>query len=251
MQFDRVFDYISGNTVKDPKREATDQKLKAMAIAFNNYLWNGDHATDPDGVEGIVKRLTTYPARQSIRFAGTGAAAALDPTASVANGNLFWTHLEEMYQYCNDGGADMWLMRLDTWLGVGRVIRFIQASGGNWIGAQKDIFGKKDIPTLFGAPVYDPGLLNDQTTEVIAAEADDAATAANAVRLSAISFDSMQGFTGIQLNEMTPYDPLSGGEMESIPSKLARIDWWIGFTGFGSYGLTQGLNLEPPANWTA
>ena len=251
IQFDRVFDYVAGNTVQDPKRAATDQKLAAMKIAFNNYLVNGDHAVDPDGVEGVIKRLSTYPARQRIRFAGTGAAAALDPTSSVANGNLFWTHLEEMHQYCNDGGTAFWLMNLATWLGVGRVIRFIQASAGNWIGVQKDVFGKKDIPTLFGAPIYDPGLLNDQTTEVIANDADDAGTATNSTTILNASTDSMQGFTGIQLNDMNPYDPLTGGEMEAQPSKLVRIDWWIGFTGFGSYGLTQGHNLEPTTAWTA
>lgn len=249
MQFDRVFDYLKGNTVKDPKREIIDQKLMAMKIKFNDYLINGDHGTDADGFEGFKKRLSLFPTRQSVYFAGSGATAALDPTASVANGNLFYTKLEEIKAYTNDGNVSAWFMNLGLKLGLGRVIRYIQASGGNWLGAEKDVFGR-DQPTLWGAPVYDCGLKEDQSTEVEAAEADDAGTATNAVRVYAISTDAQQGIQGIQLNEMTPYDPLNGGEEESIPSTLTRIDWWIGLTSFGSYGLAQGTNVEPSSAWT-
>ena len=249
IKFDRVFDFISGNTVKDPKREVTDQKLAALKIMFNNYLINGDHATDGDGVEGLIKRMTNYPSRQTVLGAGTGASAALDPTASVANGNTFWNQLQKVHKYTNEGNVAFWLMTQDIQLGLARSLRYIQASGGNWLSTQKDIFDQ-DVVTLFGAPIYDPGLANDQSTELIASGADDAGTGTNSTRIFAVSTDTMQGFQGIQLNDFTPYDPLTGGEMESIPSKITRIDWWIGFTGFGSYGLGQLRNVEPLANWT-
>jgi hypothetical protein len=219
-----------------------------MALKFNDYLINGDHAVDADGYEGLKKRASLMPSRQTVYFAGASA-AALDPTASAANGNTFWAKLEEMHTYANNGQHNLWLMNEGTKLGLGRSLRYIQSGGGNWLSTTKDSFDR-DVPTLWGSPVVDPGLLNDQSTEVIAAEADGAGTATNAVRVFCLSFDKMNGITGIQLNDFNPYDPLAGGEMESIPSKLMRIDWWVGLTMFGSYGFTQGRNVEPLSAWT-
>jgi len=249
INFDRVFEKVT-NTIIPMKQLQTDMKLLSMALTWNNYLINGDHATDGDGIEGLNKRVSNMPSRQTVRFAGTGSSAPLDPTASVANGQRFFTKLEEAHVRCNRGQVNAILCNEGTKLGFGRVARYISASGGTFLDVTKDSFDR-DIPTYRGAPIIDAGYQKDQTTEVITdtQTADDAG--ADSTSLYFTSFNSEQGVIGIQLSDMEVYDPLNGGEQESIPAKLLRIDWWNGLASFGSYGIVRAMNLEAPADWTA
>jgi hypothetical protein len=247
--FDRVFEKIK-NVIIDPKRAQIDLHTRSMGVTFNNYWINGDHAVDPDGFEGLRKRVSLMPARQTVFFAGA-AAAGLDPTASVANGNLFWTHLEEMHVRTNGGQHNAWFMNEGMKLGLGRTLRFIQASAGNWLSTTKDSFDR-DVPTLWGSSVYDMGLLIDQATEIITATEPGGTGVLNTTSLYCASFNEQQGVVGIQLGgPMDVYDPLNGGEQEALPAKMVRIDWWCGLAGFGSYGIARGRNVESAGNWTA
>ena len=65
-----------------------------------------------------------------------------------------------------------------------------------------------------------------------------------------MSFDEQQGVTGIQLSDMEVYDPNGGGEMETAPAKLMRLEWWVGLASFGSHGIVRGRNLAAPSSWT-
>lgn len=247
IKYDRVFDKIK-NTIVDMKQMQTDMKLMAMALKFNEYFISGDHASDPKGFQGLQKRVASMPSRQSVYFAGASA-AALDPTASAANGRAFWNKMEELHYKTNRGEHSAFLSNEGIKWGVGRVARYIQATGGNVLDVTKDSFDRS-IPTLWGSPLIDVGLKKDQSTEIItdAEAAGDAGT--DATSIYAVAFNERQGIMGIQLSDMEVYDPLDGGEQESTPTKLVRIDWWVGLASFGSYGIVRGRNVEGASNWT-
>lgn len=249
IKFDRVFEKVS-NTIVDMKRMQTDMKLKALALTFNDYLINGDHATDGDGFEGLKKRVSNMPSRQSVYFAGASA-AALDVTAAAANVHTFFKHLEEMHTYTNGGQAQAILCNESMKLGFGAAARYLGAAGGTFLDVTKDSF-ERQIPTYMGSPIIDVGLKTDQSTQIIT-DAETAGDAgADATSLYMCSFNEQQGITGIQLPPgLETYDPFAGGESETGPYKMLRVEWWLGLAGFGSYGITRGRNVEGATNWTA
>ena len=247
IEFDRVFDKIK-NTIIDPKTDQVNQKLKAMSLTFNDYLINGDHGTDPDGFEGLKKRIDSYPSRQKVGFAG-GSAAALDPTSSTASAKTFLNTWEKAHYRCNRGAVNGILMNEGMYWGFGQVMRYLGISGGNIMDVTKDSFDR-EVLTYKGSPFIDVGLKKDQTTEIITQTEVAGDAGADATSIYFVSFGIDEAISGIQLSDMEVYDPLNGGERESKPTKLERIDWWVGLAGFGSYGITRAWNVEGPDNWT-
>lgn len=244
--YDRVFDKL-GNVVQDPKKVQTDMALLSMALTFNDYLINGDQATDPLGFEGLKKRASLMPTRQSVYFAGSSS-AALDPTASVANANTFFSKLEEVHYKTNRGQVGALIMNEGMVYGLGRIARYVNASGGFFLGIGKDSFDR-DIMTYKGTRIVDPGFKRDQSTEIITDTETAGDAGADASSLYGISFDEQQGVRGIQLSALEVYDPLNGGEMESTPQKKVRLEWWCGLASYGSFGLVRGRNFEGASQW--
>jgi len=248
IEFDRVFDKIA-NTIIDPKTDQTKQKLKALALTYNDYFINGDHATDADGFEGLKKRIDAMPSRQKVHFTTNSTDSVLDPTASAANARLFLDKLEELHYKCNRGQVNAFLMNEGLYYGLGRVLRYLGASGAGLLATTRDSFDR-EINTYKGAPMIDIGLKRDQTTEIITNTETAGDAGSDATSIYAVSFGTDEALTGIQLSPMDVYDPLAGGERESKPTKLMRIDWWIGLANFGSYGIARGWNIEAPSAWT-
>jgi len=247
IEFDRVFEKIQ-NTIVDPKTDQVNQKMKALGFTFNDYFINGDHATDPDAFEGLKKRVSLLPSRQTVGFAGASS-AALDPTASTANARTFVDTFEKAMYRTNSGQVNAILCNEGIKWGLGKVLRYVGVSGGNWLDMTKDSFDR-EYPTYKGVPLIDVGLKKDQVTEIITETEVAGDAGADATSIYFVSFGIEDGLTGIQLAPLEVYDPLNGGERESKPTKLTRIDWWIGMAGFGSYGLTRAWNVEGAANWT-
>lgn len=247
IEIDRVFKKITGSMIQDPKTLQVAMKTKAMAIKFADYFVNGDHAVDPDGFEGLKKRISNMPSRQSVRASAT--TDILDPTASVANARLFFDKWEEAYYKCNNGNVNAILANEGLRWGLGRVLRYLGASGGTLLDTTKDEF-EREILSYKGAPIHDAGLKADQVTEIISATetAEDSGTDATSAYM--VSWDMEQGVTGIQLSDIEVYDPLNGAEQSNKPTNLVRVEWWCGLAGFGSYGFTRLHNIETPASWT-
>jgi hypothetical protein len=245
--YDRVFEKVK-NTIVDMKKMQTDMKLLSIALTFNDYFINGDHGTDADGFVGLKTRVSNMPSRQTVYFAGASS-AGLDPTSSTANGRAFIDGLEEMHYKTNRGEHNAFFCNEGIKWGVGRVLRYINTAGGNMLDVTKDSF-ERSIPTLWGSPIYDMGLKKDQSTEIITATESGGTGVANTTSVYAAAFNEQQGITGIQLDGLESYDPLNGGEQESTPAKMVRVEWWLGLAGFGSYGVVRGRNVESAGNWT-
>jgi len=246
IQLDRVFDFIK-NTITDAKQAHVDAKLKAMAFKFNDYWINGDHATDPDGFEGLKKRIANMPSRQTINFGGA-AAAALDPTASAANARTFLQRVRECHYKCNGGKHNAWYMNEALQWGILSVLDYLQMQG-NFMDITKDNY-ERTVVSMYQSPIIDPGLKKDQSTEIITQTETASDDGADATSMYCVCFDAKEGITGIQLNDLKAYDPNNGGEMETTPAQQVRIDWWVGVAGAASHGATRGMNLEGPDNWT-
>jgi len=248
INFDRLFEKIK-NYIRDPKVEQTQMKLKALALNFNDYFINGDQATDQDGFEGLKKRVSLMPSTQSVYFAAANAAAA-DPTGSVAAARAFMDKWDEVHGYCNDGKVNAFFMNKGLKLGFAKVIRYAQISGGNVLDVTKDLLGR-DILTYKGVPFYDVGVTRDQSTEIITDTETAGDAGADATSVYAVSFGADdEGLTGIQLSPLEVYDPLNGGEQETVPAKLVRLEWACGLANFGAHSITRGRNLEGVGGWT-
>ena len=247
IELDRVFKKITGSLIQGPRTLQIEMKTKAMAIKFSDYFINGDHAVDVDGFEGLKKRVSNMPSRQSVR--ASASTDILDPTASVANARLFLDKWEQAMYSANGGNVNAILCNEGLKWGLGRVLRYLNAAGGVLLDTSKDEF-EREILTYKGAPIMDAGLKSDQSTEIISATetAEDAGTDATSAYF--VSFNMEQGITGIQLSEMETYDPLDGAEKSDKPTNLVRVEWWCGLAGFGSYGFTRLHNIETPSSWT-
>lgn len=251
IKFDRVFEKVK-NVIVDPKVNEVNKKLKALSMTFNDYFINGDHATDPDGFEGLKKRIASMPSRQSVYFAGAagGSTAALDPTASVANANAFLGKFEEAHYKCNAGKVSAVFMNESMYWGFGRLLRYVGSAGGNLMDMTKDQFDRTQI-TYKGTRFIDVGMKRDQSTEIITDTETALDSGADATSMYFVSFGDDEGLMGAQLGPMEVYDPLNGGEQESTPTKLLRIDWWLGLVSLGKYCMVRAINCEGASNWTA
>lgn len=245
LKFDRVFDKVQ-NTIVDPKVQQTQMKLKALALDFNNYFINGDHATDVDGFEGLKKRVASMPTRQTISM---GSSDSTNPTASAAAARLFLDKWEEAWYKCNQGNVRGIFLNEAMYYGFGRVLRYLQIAAGNLLDVTKDSFDRQ-VLTYRGSPFIDMGWKKDQSTEIIPVNEVALDAGADSTSVYFADFSIEQGITGIQLSPMETYDPNKGGEMSAQPATQLRMEWWCGLANFGSYGFTRLKNIKDPAAWS-
>jgi hypothetical protein len=245
INYDRVLDKVT-NVVIPMKTLQTQMFLKAKALVWNDYFINGDHATDEDGIEGIKKRVANMPARQTV---SCGITNSWDPTADAASARRFMDDWEKAYYRCNGGKVSAIFLNEDLMWGFGRVIRYLNLTGAGVLSLAKDQF-EREIMSYKGAKFVDMGLKRDQSTEIITDTEAAADGTGDATSAYFVSFGLDEGLIGIQLENPAIYDPLSGGEQESTPTKLLRLDWWNGLANFGSYGITRLWNIEAPDAWT-
>lgn len=245
--YDRVIEKLT-NMIEDPITLQTKMKIKVLAYQWKDQFINGDHAVEPDGFEGLKKRVANLPTRQKVCATTVATAAPLDPTASTALARRYLDVLDEARQYCNGKQVDAIFANEGQVLGIGRVMRFLQLNG-NMLDVGKDTVGREFL-TLLGKPVFDMGYKYDQATEIITNTEVAGDAGADSTSMYFASFDKDEGIYGIQLSPMEVYDPLNGGESSSSPALLRRIDWWNGLAMFGSYGLVRLWNIAAPSTWS-
>lgn len=182
---------------------------------------NGDQAVDPNGFEGLKKRVSNMPARQTISLDSSG--TPLSVFTSSTTEHQFVDAIHQAKKYCGGKATHLWCNE-KTWLGLGQVARRL-----NLYQEITDALGRT-WDTLAGLKFLDIGLKSDLSTEIIT-NTEDAGNGANdSTSIYVARVDSSDGLKGIQLAGTTPmaYDPLAGGEKESGPQKLRRIDWGVG-----------------------
>jgi len=211
----------------------TNMKMKAKAVSFtfNDNFINGDHGVDPDAFEGIKKRVSNMPARQTIDLASAG--YALKVKASTANENTFLDALHEAVKVVD--GATHLIMNEDTWIQFGSVLRNLGLSY-NVLALYDKVW-----ENFRGVPLVDIGLTADKSTEIISSAEDPGDGGNDSTSIYAVRMDTDDGLRAIQLKGTGPdvYDPLNGGEMESGPQLLRRIDWAVGLYNLSQYSICR------------
>lgn len=217
----------NGNVIEDPLTTQSRMKAKAVAFAFNNAFVNGDQAVDPDSFEGLKKRVSNMPARMTIDLASAG--DSLKVLANDTNMHAFVDAIHEAIKYVD--GATHIFCNETSWLGLGRVARRL-----NLYQQITDALGRT-WNTIEGTPFVDVGLKADKSTEIITNTEDPGDGGNDSTSLYVARLDDDDGLHGITLagHELEVYDPLGGGEMESGPQYLRRIDWGVGLFNLSQY----------------
>jgi hypothetical protein len=246
MRMDRVYDKL-GNYIKDPRQQNIEMITKSAAFKFKNQLINGDHGTTPDGFEGLKKRISNMSTRQYMMIGNTSGNAPYDPKATVSSAINFVDYWEQAHYKANEGDVQMIILNEAMYWGFTRVLRYAGIEYGAMMDITKDQFDR-NVVTYKGVPFVDVGWQIDMATEVIT-NTEPVGTSNTGTSVYFVPLNMEQGITGIQLDNLEVYDPLNGGEMESLPSKLMRLEWWCGIAGFGSYGPTRLAGIQDPAAW--
>lgn len=205
-----------------------------VKVLKQQQVINGDQAVDPDGFEGIKKRISNMPARQTIDLFNTVESGdRLTILKASADEHYFVDAIHKAKKYCQ--GATHLFCNEDTWLGLGQVARRL-----NLYQQITDALGKT-WDTLAGLKFIDVGVKGDLSTEIITNTEDPGDGGNNATSLYVCRIDSDDGLNGIQLAGTSPkaYDPLTGGELESGPQRLRRIDWAVGLTNLSQHCMVR------------
>lgn len=219
----KIDNFLTGNAnvVQDPLTTQMNMKAKAVAFAFNNAFINGDQGVDPDTFEGLKKRVSNMPTRMTIWLDSNanGTGTTLDVLASTTNEHKFLDAIHRARKFVD--GATHILCNETSWIGLGQTARRL-----NLFQLIEDALGRT-WEAIGPTPFIDVGLKADKTTEIIPT---NEAPNADSTSIYVVRMDMDDGLHGITLagHELDVYDPLTGGEMESGPQKLRRIDWGVG-----------------------
>lgn len=217
----------NANVIQDPLTTQMNMKAKSVAFKFNDAFINGDQGVDPDSFEGLKKRASNMPSRMTIDLASSG--DSLKVLASSTNEHTFVDALHQARKYVD--GATHIFCNETVWIGLGQVARRLNlyqqitdALGTTW-----DAIG----PT----PFIDVGLKSDKSTEIITNTEDPGDGGNDSTSIYVVRMDMDDGLHGLTLagHELDVYDPLTGGEMESGPQYLRRIDWGVGLFNLSQY----------------
>lgn len=236
----KVDRFLTGNAnvVQDPLTTQMQMKAKTVAFKFNDAFINGDQAVDPDSFEGLKKRVANAPARMTISLS-PGAGDSLKVLANTANEHTFIDAVHQAVKFVD--GATHIFCNETTWLGLGQVARRL-----NLFQVIEDALGHKWQSISSGSsflPFIDVGLKSDKTTEIITNTEDpgDAGNDATSIYVARMEMETSDGLYGLTLegHELDVYDPLTGGEMESGPQVLRRIDWGVGLYNLSQFSIAR------------
>ncbi len=225
----------TGARRQTPLEVAMQMKAKSVAFKFTDQFINGDAGVDPDGFDGLKKRVANMPSRQTIDLAVAG--DSLKVLASSANEQTWIDAIHIAVKRVN--GATHIFANEDVYLGLGQVARRL-----NLYQNITDAYGRTWGSISSGSaqlPFVDVGLKSDKSTEIITNTEDPGDAGNDSTSVYVVRMDTSDGLHGIQLQGTGPeaYDPLEGGEMESKPSYMRRIDWGVGLFNLSQYSIVR------------
>lgn len=211
---DIMFDRDQAATV-DPRGTQAEMAVTSSAFTFNDLFINGDLASDPNGIDGLKKRVANLPAAQTI----TAAANGLDVNASDANRQIFLDLIAQA-RYLLEGGADLIIGNQNSYLNFESVIRRLGLYATN-----TDRYGRQVTTFGDGGPMLvDAGTKYDLTTPIITqTETQGSAVDATSIYIVRLGL-------GTYLHGIQEYAPRTKdlGELQTGPQMRTRFDWTPG-----------------------
>ncbi|MEU9047500.1 MULTISPECIES: major capsid protein [unclassified Kitasatospora] len=193
-------------------------KVKASAYKFQDAFFNGDTATDPQGFDGLRKRLVGA----QVLSAGTN---GMGP---IAGGHDFFDALDALIAQVpglSAGNGALYANR--------KIIAKIASSArrlGGYEMVQEALTGKR-VATYQGIPLLDPGQTAAGVDILPTTETQGTATDASSIY--AVKFGRSEGdkaVTGLTNGGVTVRDL---GELDSKPAFRTRIEFFCGVALFG------------------
>lgn len=217
------------NVLENPRTLETRMKMRAIAYDFNDKYINGDHATDPDTIEGLKKRVSLLPAAQSINAGGV--TTGFDVKLSDANMQRWLDDLNKAI-YAVDGHEAVGVaayMNADAYLLFTSVAR-----------RQKLLDTTKDqadriVQTFRGIPLYDIGVKSDQSTKIILSTEDpgDAGNDTTSIYFQRADREHLMGFEEYALE----VDDI--GLLDDGVTYRTVVDWPIGLAVFNNRSIVR------------
>lgn len=224
IKVDRVLE-MDKTAVESPMTTQAKMKAAALKYKFHDHLVNGDHAVDPNGFEGLKKRVSNLPARMTVDVATAG--DSLKVLATEANEQTF---LDALHELVYKTQANCLLMNEKSYLGVGKVLRRLKL-----LDTTKDQYDRT-WEMFGGTKLVEIGLQSDQTTEIITDTEDPGDAGNDSSSIYATRFDGEDGLRIIQLAGTSP-EPVDHGELQTTPQMMKRIDWAIGLQVVGKFAV--------------
>lgn len=225
------------NVYEDPLVTQMKMKAKAVAFEFNRAFIAGSHAVSPDEVEGLTVRVSNAPSRMTIYLDSNnlGTGSSLKVLASTANTHTFIDALQQACKFVD--GATHMFMNEQTYL---RFEWALRRTNPALLNTAADAFDRK-VNTFQNVKMIDVGLQRDKATEIILNTEDPGNGANDSTSIYVARIDTDDGLYGLQLEGTSPepYDPLTGGEQETTPTYLRRIDWAIGLMNTSNYAVAR------------
>lgn len=251
---DRILTLV--DSIENPLKTQVKMKIAATAARFNYDFIANDHTVDPDGFEGLSKRVSNKPARMTINLETAG--DTLKVYSSAATLNTFLDALHALlHRLGASGGENFKDVNIALFMNeaVKLAIQSVYRRSG-LLSTQTDAYGRT-WDTFGPAKLIDVGLKGDQSTEIItstetAGDAGADSTSIYGVRFGAVPVSDASGKVtmmeddGVKLlqlagTELDMYDPYNGGEspIGSAPAKGMRLEWAIGLEDLGSYSVAR------------
>ena len=202
-------------SMADPRAMQAEMATASMAYTFNDQFINGDLAADPDGFNGIKKRVANLPAAQTIT-AGTN---GLDVNLSDANRHTFLDLIEQAI-YELEGEADLIIGNGTSFRALGSVTRRL-----GLLDTTQDQFGRRIRRFGEGGPrMVDIGTKGDQTTAIIL----NTETQGTSNATTSLYFVRLGEGTYLHGIQEFPVRTKDLGERESQPQMRTRVEWTPG-----------------------
>lgn len=208
-------------------------RMLARALAFKiaDAFINGDQSVDPDSFEGLKVRVSNAPARMTVNLETGG--DTLKVFSSDATMETFIDGVNKAIKYCD--GATHAFTNEDNLLKLDSVLR----QSGNFT-ITKDSYDRS-IREWKGVKFVDIGLKADKSTEIITSTETAGDAGADSTSIYFARIDTDDGLHGLQLSGKSwkPYDPLTGGERETAPQKIKRVDNAVGLENVSQYSILR------------
>lgn len=204
---------------------------KANAFNFADTFINGSLAVNPKAFEGLKVRVANAPARMSINLEVSG--DTLKVFSSDATMEAFIDGVNKAVAYV-DGATHAFTNEANL-LSIQSLLR----QSGNFT-ITRDSYDRK-IMEWSGVKFVDVGLKADKSTEIITSTETATDAGQDSTSIYFARMDSDDGLHALQLNgtSFKPYDPLTGGERETAPQFMRRVDTAVGLENVSQYAIAR------------
>lgn len=211
------------SNLNDQRAIQTRMKVKAAAYKFQDAFFNGDVAVEPNGFDGLKKRLIG----DQVLSMGTDGAPVLDASDDTI-AHAFFDKLDELVAAVPGINGSNGALYANA-----KVIAKIRSAGRRLGGVdivREDLTGKR-VVTWNGIPVLDPGQTPAGVDILPQTETQGAAN--NASSIYAVRFGQAEGdqaVTGLTNGGVQVYDL---GELQEKPVYRTRLEFYCGLAVFG------------------